>query len=295
MKPLAEQSYYEILDLPVSATRQEIDHAFERAMAFYGPDSPATYTLVDAEQARELVSLIEEAYLTLSDSRMREAYDRDLSRQADSANPAEIRQLAFSGILASSQHFPSLGERDPDPAAGTRTAAPEQAASPDPEPESLEPASDGADGGEQAPPPDEAEPPAEPGPEARGQTSTDLPRKAEMEPAPPALEESREAQPPAAKPGPKALELPPDAVFNGELLRRVREAKDLSLREMADRTRISSSHLENIEADRYDRLPATVYLRGFLMSIARELRLDPLKISKSYLDLVATAKNAPRS
>ncbi len=38
-----------------------------------------------------------------------------------------------------------------------------------------------------------------------------------------------------------------------------------------------------MEADRYDRLPATVYLRGILVNLARELRLDPARVSKTYL------------
>ena len=63
--------------------------------------------------------------------------------------------------------------------------------------------------------------------------------------------------------------------------------RGLSLQQLADRTRISARHLENMEADRYDALPAAVYLRGILMNLARELGLDPLRVSKSYLALVA--------
>jgi cytoskeletal protein RodZ len=48
--------------------------------------------------------------------------------------------------------------------------------------------------------------------------------------------------------------------------------------------------LENVEADRYAALPAPVYLRGILMSLARELGLDGIKVSKSYLALVEASK-----
>jgi ribosome-binding protein aMBF1 (putative translation factor) len=89
---------------------------------------------------------------------------------------------------------------------------------------------------------------------------------------------------------PKPIELPPHTEFNGELLRRVRESRGLTLSQLAERTRISSKHLENIEADRYPALPATVYLRGMLMSIARELTLDPLRVSRSYLTLATAPK-----
>jgi hypothetical protein len=88
------------------------------------------------------------------------------------------------------------------------------------------------------------------------------------------------------------LEIPRDAEFNGELLRQVREAYGLSLQQVAERTRITRIHLENVEADRYDHLPATVYLRGILVSLARELRLDPARVSKSYL--LAVSRGMPR-
>lgn len=79
------------------------------------------------------------------------------------------------------------------------------------------------------------------------------------------------------------LDIAVDSEFNGELLRRVRESYGLSLQQVAERTRITRIHLENVEADRYDKLPATVYLRGILVNLARELRLDPARVSKTYL------------
>lgn len=94
----------------------------------------------------------------------------------------------------------------------------------------------------------------------------------------------------AREPRPKPIELPPNTEFNGEVLRQVRESRGLSLSQLAERTRISGKHLENVEADRYTALPATVYLRGILMNIARELGLDPLKVSRSYLTLATGPK-----
>jgi hypothetical protein len=101
-------------------------------------------------------------------------------------------------------------------------------------------------------------------------------------------------QVPSARQATRAPEALANAVFNGELLRRVRESKGMTLRELSEKTRIGIGHLENVEADRYDALPVAVYLRGFLMSVARELKLDPLKVAKSYLELVARAR-APKS
>jgi cytoskeletal protein RodZ len=60
--------------------------------------------------------------------------------------------------------------------------------------------------------------------------------------------------------------------------------------QVSERTRISVRHLENVEADRYDALPATVYLRGMVMNLARELKLDPIRVARSYLALVASVQ-----
>jgi cytoskeletal protein RodZ len=60
----------------------------------------------------------------------------------------------------------------------------------------------------------------------------------------------------------------------------------VSLHQIAERTRIGARHLENLEADRYDALPATVYLRGILMSLSRELGLDGVRVARSYLQFV---------
>jgi hypothetical protein len=84
----------------------------------------------------------------------------------------------------------------------------------------------------------------------------------------------------------RPYEVPPDVEFNGDLLRQVRMARGLSLVQLAERTRIGVKHLENVENDRYDALPVGVYLRGILMSLARELGLDGVRVSRSYLTFV---------
>jgi hypothetical protein len=97
-------------------------------------------------------------------------------------------------------------------------------------------------------------------------------------------------EPPPAMDKPKQVDIPEGAVFTGALLKRVREARGLTLQMISDRTRIGVRHLENLEADKYTALPAAVYLRGMLMSLSRELGIDGLKVSQSYLSLVEQAK-----
>lgn len=81
-------------------------------------------------------------------------------------------------------------------------------------------------------------------------------------------------------------EVPAGVEFNGDLLRQVRMARGMSLVQLSERTRIHPRHLENVEHDRYEALPAEVYLRGILMNLARELGLDGIQVAQSYLSFV---------
>jgi flagellar biosynthesis protein FlhG len=72
--------------------------------------------------------------------------------------------------------------------------------------------------------------------------------------------------------------------FTGELLKRIREARSIDLADIAQRTKIGASHLRSIEDERWEALPAVVYLRGFLVEIARCLKLDPGQVSRTYLE-----------
>jgi curved DNA-binding protein CbpA len=88
-------------------------------------------------------------------------------------------------------------------------------------------------------------------------------------------------------------DLAPDAPVTGDALRRVREARGLSLKDLAAKTKIGHWHLDNIEREKYSALPALVYLRGFLGSLARELKLDPVRVARSYLEQMAKAHPPP--
>jgi flagellar biosynthesis protein FlhG len=78
-------------------------------------------------------------------------------------------------------------------------------------------------------------------------------------------------------------EIGPDTEFSGALLRKVRESLGIELAEISGRTKIARAHLVAIEDERYDDLPALVYTRGFLSELAKQLRLDPMQVQKTYL------------
>jgi len=78
MKPLPEQNFYEIFEIPTTATRQQIEQAYELAKKTYGDNSLASYSLFDSAERKEIIRNIHLAYETLSDENRKRQYDQDL-------------------------------------------------------------------------------------------------------------------------------------------------------------------------------------------------------------------------
>jgi flagellar biosynthesis protein FlhG len=78
-------------------------------------------------------------------------------------------------------------------------------------------------------------------------------------------------------------EIGPDTEFDGALLRKVRESIGVDLGEISARTKIGRPYLAAIEEEDYAALPAPVYVRGFLLELARFLRLDGPQVQRTYL------------
>ncbi|HEV8580664.1 MAG TPA: helix-turn-helix domain-containing protein [Thermoanaerobaculia bacterium] len=71
----------------------------------------------------------------------------------------------------------------------------------------------------------------------------------------------------------------------GDWLRRQREMREITLRDIADRTKISLRYLEAMEADRFDLLPAPIFAKGFLREYARYVGLSPDDVVNHYLSV----------
>ena len=72
-------------------------------------------------------------------------------------------------------------------------------------------------------------------------------------------------------------------VLTGADLRKMREARGMSLRHIATVTKIGLRYLEYVEEDRFAFLPAPVYLRGFLQEYARLVGIDPRRAADAYM------------
>jgi transcriptional regulator with XRE-family HTH domain len=68
----------------------------------------------------------------------------------------------------------------------------------------------------------------------------------------------------------------------GQRLRAAREHQQLTIEDIAARTRIPTRHLRMIESGDYDGLPAATYSAGFVKTYARLLGLDGQKLSEEF-------------
>ncbi len=75
-----------------------------------------------------------------------------------------------------------------------------------------------------------------------------------------------------------------DTIGIGERLRQAREAKGLSLDEVASQTRIPIRHLQHIEKEEWDALPAITYCIGFVRSYANTVGLDGAEMGRELRD-----------
>ena len=89
----------------------------------------------------------------------------------------------------------------------------------------------------------------------------------------------------------------------GEELKRERELRDISLKEISEATKISIRFLEALEQNNFDVLPGGVFNRGFIRAYARFIGVDGEEMVNAYLHEVAqresrqaqSGKNMPRT
>ena len=66
-----------------------------------------------------------------------------------------------------------------------------------------------------------------------------------------------------------------------EQLRRAREEQKLTVYQVAEITKIKTDHIRALEAGRYETFAAPVYIRGFVRTYAKALKLDSVQLSEA--------------
>jgi len=255
IKKIEDLNYYELLEVSPRATSQEIHKAYERIRRVYEPNSIALYSLFSPEETASITQRIEEAYRTLAYEDNRKRYDTLLRGQE------ELPELP---PLPAAE--PEYKLRHAEPTRQTRHI---QAALTLPS-------------------------------ENRYLTSPELPFQ-EL----PFQELPRQELPrqelPHQQPTPQKIAHEPAtpvsqfiADFTGPAIKMLREQNGLTLRNIADMTKIGTRYLECIEEELFDKLPARAYIRGFLMLYAKALGCEPERMASDYLKRYDATKNPPK-
>ncbi|MGE3260508.1 MAG: helix-turn-helix domain-containing protein [Bacteriovoracia bacterium] len=253
-----KQSYYEILDVSLNANPEIIRMAYIRAKNAYNRDSLAAYSLFDREESKNILAEIEEAYTILSDSEKRRKYDES------------------HGIVSSETVYDAYHRGNHAVAAFSR--------------ESMANQLGGGDGFQFEDDPFR-KPIEKQLAEAR---ANETPMRA-GEPSP--IERLRAAQENAVNPKnfqltPRHHETNPEMEeriaglqnVNGAFLKAVREYKHVTVDEVMNIIKISKNYLNALETDDVTKLPASVFVRGFVIQYAKALKLDHEKVANAYME-----------
>jgi cytoskeleton protein RodZ len=68
----------------------------------------------------------------------------------------------------------------------------------------------------------------------------------------------------------------------GDRLRAAREGQGLSVQDVAARLRLDTKIIANLEANAFDRFPASAYVRGYLRAYARLMNMDPASLMAAF-------------
>lgn len=229
------KNYYEVLEIPYNAKAEEIYHSYQRAKIAYSNDSVALYSLISADECRNILSLIEEAYSILSDPTKRRLYDeaRGIKQDYYSYGHTSLAALAretFSTANAPQAHGAQAFKKNEVSTLDSSNATDSTSST---NMNKLV---------------------------AQKKFALDYVVNSDFE---------------------KEIEETQD--FSGEFLKKIREYKNLTIERLADLTKVSPMNLRMIEEESFSKLPAPVYVRGFVFQYAKCLKLKPELVANSYV------------
>ena len=70
--------------------------------------------------------------------------------------------------------------------------------------------------------------------------------------------------------------------------------RGIELERVAEVTKVNPTYLRFIEEERFDDLPAAVYVRGFVLGYAGCVGLDPRRVAKSYMSRYEESRNSSK-
>ena len=291
-------NYYEVLEVQHDAPQHEIHGAYQRAKATYSQDNPALYSMFSREEARDLMKLVEEAYAVLGNHGLRRNYDETVLKAGlRSMAPPISRASPPEPVYQNQTEHEALPDFVvPDPSIpGSFDIAPNYSTPPPmvtPKPHSAPVLT-------AVPSTPQQNPYAQPPPpvmdplhtSATGIRESILVTNSEF-----TVRRRETSSPLPSDTGKCPLgtykidlameqEIATQTEFDGLFIQKVRLYKQVSLEKLSVSSRIGKTYLIALESNDFKNLPATVFLRGFLVQVAKQLGLDEGKVVASYMGL----------
>lgn len=293
-----DMSLYDVLDVRKNATPEGIREAYVRAKNAFANDSLATYSLFDKSQSRKMLEEIENAYNVLADPDKRRRYDQahGFIRSSEELrnlpnvmieNGEEISEIGMGEV----KNFESR-EYAPAPSASIHSIQSMDRSKSERQLENIF-FSDDANASARA----------NPTPKVIAQESNQKNFAERFVANNSANGQNKDSEPlsknfiPNASMNPNAhyihkrhgsdaeIEevLKQAEAVDGSFLRKAREYRGVAIEEMMEFTKLTRKYLEALEHDSVDKLPAPVYVRGFVMQYAKALQLEASRVTASYM------------
>ncbi|MDR3605784.1 MAG: helix-turn-helix domain-containing protein [Oligoflexia bacterium] len=244
--------FYEILDVMPDASQAEIRDSYLRIKNTYSKDSVALYTLVDPGEREEILRRVEQAYAALSNPDKRREYDH--ASKSPGETTVTMESPRPQNVISIDRAPPMETVENAEHA----LVAPVTDFSFPPAPASEKPASAAL------PLASAPAPTANPSPAAEKET---------VLPPPGPISDISDIE----------LEIQAETEWSGAFLRKVREARGIAIEEIVNATRITRAYIVAIEEENISKLPAPVYIRGFVNQVARTLRLSGKDVAPAYM------------
>lgn len=204
-----KHNYYEILEVPQTATQQEIAIAYEKARRTYSAQNPALYAIFDKNEAQQLLSMIDEAYEVLANNTYRNIYEkrRQVSSFTENDFSIDAIKAASAELLKESNIKKELAEI-----------------------------------------------------EEKNKISYKVNEAFEKE-------------------------IKNQTQWTGEFLKKVCDYKKVTIEMLSEKTKINPWYLKALETMDGNNLPAPVFVRGYIIQVARFLNLDDKAVADSYMKI----------
>lgn len=308
-------NYYEVLEVQHDAPQHEIHRAYQRAKATYSQDNPALYSMFSRSEARDLMKLVEEAYAVLGNHGLRRNYDETVLKaglrsmappisRASTQEPVYQNQSeheALPDFVVPDPSIPGFFDNTPDYSVTSPGATPPMMAPKAQSPAVLptvpstahstqvqQQSMQALQGSHSQPPPPVMDPLHT---SATGVRESILVTNSDFTVR---RRESGSLLPSDTGKCPLGTykidvameqEIATQTEFDGLFIQKVRLYKQVSLEKLSVSSRIGKTYLIALESNDFKNLPATVFLRGFLVQVAKQLGLDEAKVVASYMGL----------